>query len=153
MAPKRKPPGIPTSPPPKPQRPRVASGAKAVPPSAKPPTAPSTPKPLPPKARIVPMTHAMLLADSLLPARPRTEIRRSLARDFDQIARARLRDALLDPDTPIKVVQEIGELFARLGVGPMAVGEVDPADVAQMPAAVFQMLDPNAALPNGKDDT
>lgn len=46
-------------------------------------------------------------------------------------------------------VQSIASLYAQVGVGYIGVNQVDPQEIPNLPPPVFNVLDPNAELPEG----
>jgi hypothetical protein len=115
----------------------------------------ATPPVVPPPGMPQPLP---LVLDGTLPHDPHTsrrsrgELRLSLQHVFDTNIRKRLEHELAKPETPLKDVLAIAELYARTGVGFLGTNELDPADIAQLPPPVIQVLDPDAPLPDGKPD-
>jgi hypothetical protein len=92
-----------------------------------------------------------------LSGRTRGEIRLSMQHVFDARIRPRLEQAIDAQHegvftTPLKDVIAIAELYARVGLGFVGTAEMDPADVAKLPAPVFPLAAEDAPLPEGKPD-
>lgn len=107
--------------------------------------------------------------DGSVPQKPqirnRAEIRASVQHAFDTLVCGILDEGLsriqrnlkLDPKAPLDLktltaVQGVGSLYAQVGIGYVGTNQLDPADIPNLPPPIFQTLDPNAPLPDGRVD-